>query len=429
MNDDLTPRPGSEATAILAASPVSGGITAAAIAADATVISTTPPLAPQPATSGGQPNELALSFVGQQLGDIRLEQFVGSGGMGMVFRGHDLKLHRTVAVKLIGPHTGDDVDSHRRFQTEARSAARLDHPNIARVHFVGEERGIRFLVFEYIEGTNLRDLVSAEGPLPLADALRYTLQIADALLHAWQRDVVHRDIKPSNILITPEGQAKLVDMGLARLENVEHAEHDLTATGITLGTFDYISPEQARDARNADIRSDIYSLGCTLFFLLVGKAPFADGTGLQKLLQHQAQEPPNLQTLRPDVSESIAEVVDTMLAKRPEDRFQNPVELLAALIAVTEQLGMAFPQISLPAGWEGEPSRISWWRRHLPWLVPVVMLLAAVLALQLVWSHQETTPDFAPLELSSPAEKANRDAQSPGSVTPAADPARGTKDN
>jgi serine/threonine protein kinase len=428
MADELTTRLQSDATSHVAIPP-DDGIPTAPEPSDPTVISTTPPLAPQPTTSGGQPNELAQSLVGQQLGDIRLEQFVGSGGMGMVFRGHDLKLHRTVAVKLLGPRTGDDVNSHRRFQTEARSAARLDHPNIARVHFVGEERGIRFLVFEYIEGTNLRDLVSAQGPLPLADALRYTLQIADALLHAWQRDVVHRDIKPSNILITPEGQAKLVDMGLARLENVEQADHDLTATGITLGTFDYISPEQARDARNADIRSDIYSLGCTLFFLLVGKPPFADGTGLQKLLQHQAQEPPNLQQLRPDVSESIAEVVDTMLAKRPEDRFQNPVELLAALIAVTEQLGMAFPQISLPAGWAAESLRISWWRRHLPWLVPVVMLLAAVLALQLVWSHQETTPDFPPLELSTPAEKADRDAQAPGNAAPAADPARATKDN
>jgi serine/threonine protein kinase len=428
MADDLTSRLQSDATAHMAI-PADDGIPTAPEPSDATVISTTPPLAPQVATSGGQPNELAQSLLGQQLGDIRLEEFVGSGGMGMVFRGHDLKLHRTVAVKLLGPHTGADVDSHRRFQTEARSAARLDHPNIARVHFVGEERGIRFLVFEYIEGTNLRDLVNAQGPLPLADALRYTLQIADALMHAWQRDVVHRDIKPSNILITPEGQAKLVDMGLARLENVEQAEHDLTATGVTLGTFDYISPEQARDARNADIRSDIYSLGCTLFFLLVGKPPFADGTGLQKLLQHQADEPPNLQQLRSDVSESVAEVVDTMLAKRPEDRFQNPAELLAALIAVTEQLGMAFPQISLPAGWAAEPTRISWWRRHLPWLVPTVMLLAAVLTLQIVWTRQLTTPDFPPLELSSPAKKAEGDAQAPGNAAPAADQARGTKDN
>jgi serine/threonine protein kinase len=402
MADDFTSRLKSDATISTAIHPIAEDVVAS-VPSDATVISTSPPLTPPAAARIAPKDELAQSLLGQQLGDIRLDEFVGSGGMGVVFRGHDLKLHRTVAVKVLGPHTSDDVDSGRRFQTEARSAARLDHPNIARVHFVGEERGIRFLVFEYIEGTNLRDLVDANRPLPLADALRYSLQIADALMHAWQRDVVHRDIKPSNVIITPEGQAKLVDMGLARLENVDHPDHELTATGITLGTFDYISPEQARDARNADIRSDIYSLGCTLFFLLAGKPPFADGTALQKLLQHQGEAPPNLQQLRPDVPESVVEVVDTMLAKRPEDRFQNPAELLAALIAVTEQLGMAFPQISLPQGWSAERAQPSAWRRHVPWLVPAAMVLLAVLALELVWTRQQAAPDFPELQLNSRA--------------------------
>jgi eukaryotic-like serine/threonine-protein kinase len=420
MNDDLTPRPRSDATAIVTTPPADYSLAAASVPSDATIISTAPPLTSPLKGQSARPNELAQLLLGQQLGDIRLEEFVGGGGMGVVFRGHDLKLHRTVAVKVLGPHTGDDVDSHRRFQTEARSAARLDHPNIARVHFVGEERGIRFLVFEYIEGTNLRDLVDAGGPLALADALRYALQIADALMHAGQRDVVHRDIKPSNIIITADGQAKLVDMGLARLENVDHPDHDLTATGVTLGTFDYISPEQARDARNADIRSDIYSLGCTLFFLLVGKPPFADGIGLQKLLQHQSEEPPNLQQLRPDVSESVAEVVDTMLAKRPEDRFQTPAELLAALIAVTEQLGMAFPQISLPVGWSAERSHAVCWRRHAAWIVPAVLLLLAVLALELEWSREQSTVDFPQLQLKSSVEqvKDGTEATEHGSASP-----------
>jgi serine/threonine-protein kinase len=441
MSRDLTPRPRSDATAIATSSPIHADAPGGTAPSDATVISTTPPVALRPSAQAAPPSELALSLLGQQIGDIRLEEFVGGGGMGIVFRGHDLKLHRTVAVKVLGPRTADDVDSHRRFQTEARSAARLDHPNIARVHFVGEEGGIRFLVFEYIEGTNLRDLVNASGPLPLADALRYTLQVADALMHAWQRDVVHRDIKPSNILINQEGQAKLVDMGLARLESADHADHDLTATGVTLGTFDYISPEQARDARSADIRSDIYSLGCTLFFLLVGKPPFADGTGLQKLLQHQAEEPPNLQQLRPDVPESVVEVVDTMLAKRPDDRFQNPAELLAALISVTEQLGMAFPQISLPVSWPAVLTQISWWRRHVFWLIPAALLLLTVLALELIWSRQQSTPDFPPLQLpaatgETPAgelpAKSYQEARTPENNSstappPAAAPARGDR--
>lgn len=398
MTEDLTSHSSVDVTAHEGDPIADDHIVAAAVPSDATIISSTPPILTAQTAAIGRPNEMAQSMLGQQLGDVLLEEYVGGGGMGAVFRGHDIKLHRTVAVKVLGARVGD-ADSARRFQIEARSAARLDHPNIARVHFVGEERGIRFLVFEYIEGMNLRDLVMSAGPLPLADALRYALQIADALLHAWQRDVVHRDIKPSNILVTPEGQAKLVDMGLARLASTEQADQELTSSGVTLGTFDYISPEQAREARNADIRSDIYSLGCTLFFLLVGKPPFADGTPLQKLLQHQADDPPNLQQLRSELPESVVEVVDTMLAKRPEDRFQNPAELLAALIAVSEQLGMANPQISLPQNWRVTATNESWWHRHAYWLVPAALLLLALGALELLWRRQRSQPEFPPLQL------------------------------
>ncbi len=341
--------------------------------------------------------------------------------MGAVFRGIDTRLDRVVAVKVLATPHASDADSHGRFEMEARSAARLDHPNIARVHYVGEERGHRYLVFEYIEGTNLRDLVHANGPFPLADALRYMLQIADALMHAWQRDVVHRDIKPSNILLTPEGQAKLVDMGLARVEQADPAEHELTASGVTLGTFDYMAPEQARDARQADVRSDVYSLGCTFYFMLVGKPPFPDGSALQKLLQHQSGEPPNLGRLRPDVPESVVEVVDTMLAKRPEDRFQNPAELLAALIAVTEQLGIVYPQISLPVGWSTRPREATWLHRHAPWLVPAALLLLSVLALGIVWHRQQPPPAFPELRTGSAADNAASDSAKSIDVSPATD--------
>lgn len=367
------------------------------LANDQTVISTQPLLSPLQLTPRQEPNELGRTLIGEQLGDIRLEQFVGGGGMGAVFRGVDTRLDRVVAVKVLATPHVSDADSHGRFQMEARSAARLDHPNIARVHFVGEERGHRYLVFEYIEGQNLRDLVYANGPFALADALRYMLQITDALVHAWQRDVVHRDIKPSNILLTPEGQAKLVDMGLARFEQAEPPEHELTTSGVTLGTFDYMAPEQARDARQADVRSDIYSLGCTFYFMLVGQPPFPDGTALQKLLQHQSDEPPNLSRFRPDVPESVVDVLETMLAKRPEDRFQSPADLLAALIAVTEQLGVVYPHVSLPAGWTAPLTEPTWFQRHAPWLVPAGLLLLSVLTLGIVWNRQQ--PDTAFPEL------------------------------
>jgi serine/threonine-protein kinase len=395
MTEDLTPLPHSDITVREAMRVADEERTP--LANDQTVISTTPLLEPHPFWRRQQPSDLAESMTGQQLGDIRLEEFVGGGGMGAVFRGIDTRLDRVVAVKVLARPHASDGDSQGRFEMEARSAARLDHPNIARVHYVGEERGHRYLVFEYIEGANLRDLVHANGPFALADALRYMLQIADALMHAWQRDVVHRDIKPSNILLTNEGQAKLVDMGLARFDEAEPAGDELTTSGVTLGTFDYMAPEQARDARQADVRSDIYSLGCTFFFMLVGKPPFPDGSALQKLLQHQSGEPPNLAQLRPDVPESVVELLETMLAKRPEDRFQNPAELLAALIAVTEQLGIVYPQISLPVGWSTRPQKPTWFRRHAAWLVPVVLLLLSVLALGIVWHRQQPPPAFPEL--------------------------------
>jgi serine/threonine-protein kinase len=365
---------------------------------DQTVISTSPPLELQPAGKGFNPRELGQMLEGQQLDHVVLEKFVGGGGMGAVFRAWDTSLYRTVAVKVLSTYQSGDVESERRFQTEARSAARLDHPNIAGVHYVGEDRGIRYIVFEYIDGTNVRDLVNSGGPLPLAEAVNYTLQIAGALGHAWEREVVHRDIKPSNILITQDGLAKLVDMGLARLEQLDGTEEDETATGVTLGTFDYISPEQARNPREADTRSDIYSLGCTLFFMLTGRPPFAEGSVLQKLLLHQSEAPPDVRDLRPEVPETLAGIVAAMLAKRPEDRFQNSIELAAALHSCSDQLGLPAPPLVLPSYRSAFPGPSRWWRRHAPWLVPVVLLLAAVLVLALNWRQAAPLPPFPELQ-------------------------------
>jgi serine/threonine-protein kinase len=366
---------------------------------DQTVISTSPPLSLQQTEIGFNPRELGQMLEGQQLDLVVLEKFVGGGGMGAVFRAWDTQLYRTVAVKVLSTYQTGDSESHRRFQTEARSAARLDHPNIARVHYVGEDRGIRYIVFEYIEGTNVRDLVHAHGALPLAEAVNYTLQIAYALTHAWEREVVHRDIKPSNIIITPDGLAKLVDMGLARFEQFDGAESEETATGVTLGTFDYISPEQARNPRDTDTRSDIYSLGCTLYFMLAGQAPFAEGSVLQKLLLHQSEPPPDVRAYRPDVPDSLSAILVRMLAKRPEERFQNPPELAAALLACAEELGMATPQIALPAYHLAPPMKPHGWRRHAPWLVPVALLCLSVLLLGLKWNSEVADPEFTDLQV------------------------------
>jgi serine/threonine-protein kinase len=369
---------------------------------DLTVVSSAPPLAIESPATKLNPRELGLALEGQQLDHLVLEQFVGGGGMGAVFRAWDTNLHRTVAVKVLSMRQSSDAESLRRFQTEARSAARLDHPNIARAYLVGEDRGVRYIVFEYIEGTNVRDLVHANGPMPIGDAISYTMQIAGALAHAWEREVVHRDIKPSNILITPDGQAKLVDMGLARLEYVGQVGHDETATGVTLGTFDYISPEQARSPRDADIRSDIYSLGCTLFFMLTGRPPFIEGSVVQKLLAHQTDAVPDVRSLRPDVPEELAAALAQMLAKRPEDRFETPLDLTVALAAFIEGAGIAPATTVLPqyASLKNWSPRASGWRQHAPWLVPAIVLLAIVAGLAIKWHFDAaTSPTFQDLQL------------------------------
>ena len=366
---------------------------------DLTVVSTSPPAEVGTATSTLDPRQLGQALEGQQLDHVLLEKFVGGGGMGAVFRAWDTNLHRTVAVKVLSMRQAGDVESQRRFQIEARSAARLDHPNIARAHYVGEDRGLRYIVFEYIHGTNLRDLVYESGPMQVSDVLNVGLQIAGALTHSWEREVVHRDIKPSNILIAQDGLAKLVDMGLARLEYLGQAGHDETATGVTLGTFDYISPEQARNPRDADIRSDIYSLGCTLFFMLTSRPPFPEGNVLQKLLAHQSEPAPDVRELRPDVPELMASAISTMLAKKPEERFQTPLDLSAALNSCVVQLGLTPPVAALPAYMGTWSPAVPFWRRHAPWMVPAALLLLIVLVLGIMWRGEVSPPAFREQDL------------------------------
>jgi serine/threonine protein kinase len=345
---------------------------AAPPAGEATVISGRPAATGKPASMA----EIGRMLEGHSLGPYRLDQFVGGGGMGAVFRALDTTLDRVVAVKVLSRQQSNDEEMLKRFRNEAQSAARLDHENIGRVHAVGSDDGWHYIVFEFIEGTNLRDVVVQEGPFDLARTIDVTIQVAEALEHASERDVVHRDIKPSNIIITPAGRARVVDMGLARLHHMA-GDQDLTVSGMTLGTFDYISPEQARDPRSADVRSDLYSLGCTVFFMLVGRPPFANGTMVQKLLQHQQDSPPAIESLRPDVPKRFGAILGQLMEKDPKDRYQRPAELIADLVAIAEDLGieLSTPRPTATPATEPAPRPVP---VHLPWLLPLLGLLAVV---------------------------------------------------
>lgn len=337
----------------------------------------------QPA-DGGSPAEVTRVLLGHQLDHFYLENLIGGGGMGAVFRARDTRLDRIVAIKVI-PRVGDDAELQRRFRNEAQSAARLDHPNIARVYDVGQHGGWHYIVFEYIDGINLRDLVHRDGVLSIDDAVYYTRQVAEALDHAHRRGVVHRDIKPSNVLITTTGQAKLVDMGLARAQQLEMSE-DMTASGVTLGTFDYISPEQARDPRDADVRSDIYSLGCTLYFSLTGRAPYPSGTVLQKLLSHGSSPPPDPRRVRKELSSNLVAVLHKMLAKQPNDRYRRPLDLISDLyqLAELERLPRSLSAGSIAIAPTNRFARLL--EYHLPWVIAVLLLFLSAGWMQLLSS-------------------------------------------
>jgi serine/threonine protein kinase len=223
---------------------------------------------------------------------------LGSGGTGIVFKAEHRPLERTVVLKIIHKSLTDRPKAIERFRQEAKAAARLNHPNIVEAFDAERAGDLHFLVMEYLGGRNLDELVRSKGPLPVALACEIVRQAALGLQHAHERGMVHRDLKPHNLLSTAAGQVKIVDFGFARFCS-EYSGSSLTAPGVVLGTPDYFAPEQALDARRADIRADIYGLGCTLYFLLAGRPPFPEGSPLQKLMAHQERTPPSLADLRP----------------------------------------------------------------------------------------------------------------------------------
>ncbi len=347
-----------------------------------------------PGSGGGLgrgPMEVGLPSNGDRLDSFEIQQAIGVGGMGAVFRALDVRLDRFVALKVLPPGQSHEAENVRRFYQEGRAAARLDHENIARVFTIGQDKSLHYIAFEYIDGTTIRQRVEQRGPLPVSEAINFTLQIAGALVHASERGVVHRDIKPSNIIVTPQGRAKLVDMGLARRFEREGADEGLTQSNMTLGTFDYISPEQARDPRSVDVRSDLYSLGCTIYHMLTGQPPFPGGTVLQKLLSHREEPAPDVRVLNPSVPSDLAVIVLKLMAKDPDRRYQTPEQLVRDLLTLAGALGLR--SIS-PEGlvWINAAPRAPGWERHLFWGLPAGVLLLVVGVLIWVGQDRPTSP-------------------------------------
>jgi eukaryotic-like serine/threonine-protein kinase len=315
---------------------------------------------------------------GVQLDEFRLQRRVGIGGMGSVFLAEDERLRRIVALKVLSPWQARADGAVRRFVNEARAAAALDHPHIARVFTYGTDKGFHYIAFEYISGTNLRDVVRQRGRLEASEAVLLTIQIVSALQHTSAAGIVHRDIKPSNILVGPGGFAKLVDLGLARKTAGEESA-ELTVAGTTLGTFDYISPEQAREPSNVDVRSDIYSLGCTVYHMLTGEPPYPDGTVLQKLLDHQGKDSPDPRKKNPRVPVSLSKILKRMMASEVKRRYQTADELMNDLVTVAHSLGVKNNTIAGPLGrLSVSPGRSHWLRSNVGWLATAAALVLAV---------------------------------------------------
>jgi tRNA A-37 threonylcarbamoyl transferase component Bud32 len=306
--------------------------------------------------------------IGDVLSDrYELEELAGTGGMSSVYRAHDRLLDRKVALKILHQQYTDDAEYVERFRHEARAVATLSHPNIVTVIDRGEHDGRQFIVFEYIEGENLKRLIERRGPAPVDQALELAMQISRGLSFAHQQGLVHRDVKPQNILLNGDGQAKVTDFGIARSLDVKHG---MTQTGTVLGTSDYIAPEQAQGQR-VDEHTDVYSLGVVLYELLTSEVPFPAENFVAVAMRHINEEPPSIRDKRPDVPPRVEAAVHRAMAKDPQARFHTMADFcreLEACLAEVQGTQVLAARPAAPARRHG----VSPW----PFVVVLVVLIA-----------------------------------------------------
>ena len=249
---------------------------------------------------------------------------IGQGGMGAVYAANHLTLGKTVCVKILSPELAKEGRNVEFFMREARSAAKLEHPNIVRVYSFGQERGLHYIVMSYIEGISLADMIAKNGPMSADMASGIMLEVFDALKHAHSKAIIHRDIKPSNILLANDGRPIIVDFGLARSISEEKL---LTMAGEMIGTAYFMSPEQGL-AGKVDHRADLYSAGATFFYLLTGKYPFEGKTYIEVVHKHIGEAPPSIMLLNPDLPLWVSRVLDLLMRKNPKDRYQSAGQVM-----------------------------------------------------------------------------------------------------
>ncbi|MBY0525034.1 MAG: serine/threonine protein kinase [Gemmataceae bacterium] len=312
------------------------------------------------------PYQINQIFQGQAaslvFGQYRILERIGEGGMGQVFKARHHAMGRIVALKVIRKDRLGNTEAIKRFHREMTVVAKLSHPNVVIAFDADATAGMHYFAMEYVEGPDLGRVLKEQGPLPVALACDCIRQAALGLQHAHEKGLVHRDIKPSNLMLTRTGEAngmagrgspsgkrlgkpvvKILDMGLARIELEEGDETtQLSQDGKVLGTPDFMAPEQAKNSRSVDARADVYSLGCTFYYLLTRQPPFTGGTNIEKLLKHQMDTPRPIEQLRPDVPEGVRQVLRRMLAKRPEDRIQTAGDVAAALAPYCDEGSAAF---------------------------------------------------------------------------------------
>jgi serine/threonine protein kinase len=284
---------------------------------------------------------LERKYKGFFLGKYKLLGHLGTGGMSSVFLAEHVLMQRRVAVKVLPKGRIDDSSYLARFQLEARAAAKLDHANIVRVYDIDNENKNHYIVMEYIEGQDLQHVVNGVGPLDYLLAADYIAQAAEGLQHAHEAGLIHRDVKPANLLRDGAAVVKILDMGLALLDDGDEASLTIAHNENVLGTADYLAPEQALNSHNVDARVDVYALGCTLYFLLTGHAPFPEGTLPQRIAKHQTEMPESIYKDREDCPEMLEKICVKMMQKKPEHRFQSAREVQQILTGWLAEQGKA----------------------------------------------------------------------------------------